>query len=158
MCRGRNNEDAERDLGGEMNITGCRDLSGKREREAEHSPLSAYPMTDELPRGVEVSAPSPEAIKQATRIPARQAFCRQQWMKRGTDKCLAWLRGSTILQFWDRLYQSNRSKQTICLVNEGYRQTSPLNTNHLNFAESCLFSKVLTSIISLRGLEKDSET
>ena len=51
MCRGRNNEDAERDLGGEMNITGCRDLSGKREREAEHSPLSAYLMTDELPLG-----------------------------------------------------------------------------------------------------------
>lgn len=45
----------------------------------------------------------------------------------------------------------------ICLVNEGYRPTSLLNTNHLNFAESCLFSKALTSIISLRGLEKDSE-
>lgn len=39
----------------------------------------------------------------------------------------------------------------ICLVNEGYRQASFLNTNHLDFAESCLYSEVLTSVISLRG-------
>lgn len=53
---------------------------------------------------------------------------------------------------------SIQQEQTICLVNEGRRQTSPLNTNHLNFAESCLFSKVLISIISLRHVEKGFAT